>query len=62
MVCINYCYASNTAALGFTSGAIASKSYNTSTGVLTLSNMVKYYSAGGTEGNWTFRADVYLVK
>lgn len=61
MVCVNYCTGTSTA-LGFVSGDVASKSYNPSTGVLTLSNMVKYSGAGATPGKWTFRANVYLVK
>ena len=61
MVCVDFCFGT-TQALGFASGAIASKSYDTNTGVLTLSNMVKYYGGGSSEGVWIFRASVYLVK
>ena len=61
MVCVTYC-TGTTGALGFASGAIASKSYNPTTGVLNLSNMVKNAGGGSTPGTWTFRADVYLVK
>lgn len=61
MVCVYYCTGTNKA-LGFVSGNIASKSYNPSTGVLTLSDMVKGSGGGSTPGTWTFRAKVYLVK
>lgn len=48
--------------MGFGSTDLATKSYNPSTGVLTLSNMVRWQAGGSIQATWTFKADVFLVK